>query len=451
MPIPASFYLTDEDIRIFFDCLIASCIRGFLFANLLLYRYVIPLMFINITVGGDKMRRLFTSESVTEGHPDKICDQISDAILDEMIRQDKFSRVACETVTTTGVIMVVGEITTQAYVDIQKTVRETVREIGYDRAKYGFDCDTCAVLNAIDEQSSDIAMGVNDSLEDKEGRGNAKDSEERLGAGDQGIMFGFACDETPELMPLPISLAHKLAFRLTQVRKEKVLDYLRPDGKTQVTIEYDENQNPVRVDTIVISTQHDEHVSREQIQQDMIKYVVEPIVDAKLLDKDTKYLINPTGRFVIGGPHGDSGLTGRKIIVDTYGGYSRHGGGAFSGKDPTKVDRSAAYAARWIAKNVVAARLAKKCEIQLAYAIGVAQPVSILVETFGTGIVSDEKISEAIAKTFDLRPGAIIKELDLRRPIYKKTAAYGHFGREDADFTWEKINKIDELLKNIQA
>jgi len=410
-----------------------------------------PLIFINITVRGDKMRRLFTSESVTEGHPDKICDQISDAILDEMIRQDKFSRVACETVTTTGVIMVVGEITTKAYVDIQKTVRETVREIGYDRAKYGFDCDTCAVLNAIDEQSSDIAMGVNDSLEDKEGRGNAKDSEERLGAGDQGIMFGFACDETPELMPLPISLAHKLAFRLTQVRKEKVLDYLRPDGKTQVTIEYDENQNPVRVDTIVISTQHDEHVSREQIQQDMIKYVVEPIVDAKLLDKDTKYLINPTGRFVIGGPHGDSGLTGRKIIVDTYGGYSRHGGGAFSGKDPTKVDRSAAYAARWIAKNVVAARLAKKCEIQLAYAIGVAQPVSILVETFGTGIVSDEKISEAIAKTFDLRPGAIIKELDLRRPIYKKTAAYGHFGREDADFTWEKINKIDELLKNIQA
>ena len=397
------------------------------------------------------MRRLFTSESVTEGHPDKICDQISDAILDEMIRQDKFSRVACETMTTTGVIMVVGEITTKAYVDIQETVRETVRQIGYDRAKYGFDCDTCAVLNAIDEQSSDIAMGVNDSLEDKEGRGNAKDSEEKLGAGDQGIMFGFACDETPELMPLPISLAHKLAFRLSQVRKEKILDYLRPDGKTQVTIEYDENQRPVRVDTIVISTQHDENVSREQIQQDMIKYVVEPIVDAKLLDKDTKYLINPTGRFVIGGPHGDSGLTGRKIIVDTYGGYSRHGGGAFSGKDPTKVDRSAAYAARWIAKNVVAARLAKKCEIQLAYAIGVAQPVSILVETFGTGIVSDEKISEAIAKTFDLRPGAIIKDLDLRRPIYRKTAAYGHFGREDEDFTWEKINKIDDLLKNIQG
>ena len=397
------------------------------------------------------MRRLFTSESVTEGHPDKICDQISDAILDEMIRQDKFSRVACETMTTTGVIMVVGEITTKAYVDIQKTVRETVRQIGYDRAKYGFDCDTCAVLNAIDEQSSDIAMGVNDSLEDKEGRGNAKDSEEKLGAGDQGIMFGFACDETPELMPLPISLAHKIAFRLSQVRKEKILDYLRPDGKTQVTIEYDENQRPVRVDTIVISTQHDENVSREQIQQDMIKYVVEPIVDAKLLDKDTKYLINPTGRFVIGGPHGDSGLTGRKIIVDTYGGYSRHGGGAFSGKDPTKVDRSAAYAARWIAKNVVAARLAKKCEIQLAYAIGVAQPVSILVETFGTGIVSDEKISEAIAKTFDLRPGAIIKDLDLRRPIYRKTAAYGHFGREDEDFTWEKINKIDDLLKNIQG
>ena len=397
------------------------------------------------------MRRLFTSESVTEGHPDKICDQISDAILDEMIRQDKFSRGACETMTTTGGRMVGGEITTKAYVDSQKTVRETVRQIGYDRAKYGFDCDTCAVLNAIDEQSSDIAMGVNDSLEDKEGRGNAKDSEEKLGAGDQGIMFGFACDETPELMPLPISLAHKLAFRLSQVRKEKILDYLRPDGKTQVTIEYDENQRPVRVDTIVISTQHDENVSREQIQQDMIKYVVEPIVDAKLLDKDTKYLINPTGRFVIGGPHGDSGLTGRKIIVDTYGGYSRHGGGAFSGKDPTKVDRSAAYAARWIAKNVVAARLAKKCEIQLAYAIGVAQPVSILVETFGTGIVSDEKISEAIAKTFDLRPGAIIKDLDLRRPIYRKTAAYGHFGREDEDFTWEKINKIDDLLKNIQG
>lgn len=395
------------------------------------------------------MRRLFTSESVTEGHPDKICDQISDAILDEMIKQDKYSRVACETMTTTGLITVVGEITTKAYVDIQKTVRETVREIGYDRAKYGFDCDTCAVLNAIDEQSADIAMGVNDSLEDKEGRGTAKDSEEKLGAGDQGIMFGFACDETKELMPLPISLAHKLAYKLSEVRKDGTLDYLRPDGKTQVTIEYDENGNPLRVDTIVISTQHDEKVTREQIQQDMIKYVVKPIVDSKLLDANTKYLINPTGRFVIGGPHGDSGLTGRKIIVDTYGGYSRHGGGAFSGKDPTKVDRSAAYAARWIAKNIVAAGLAKKCEIQLAYAIGVAEPVSILVETFGTGTVAEEKISSAIAKTFDLRPGGIIKELDLRRPIYRKTAAYGHFGREDKDFTWEQTNKIEELKNNL--
>ena len=395
------------------------------------------------------MRRLFTSESVTEGHPDKICDQISDAILDEMIKQDKYSRVACETMTTTGLITVVGEITTKAYVDIQKTVRETVREIGYDRAKYGFDCDTCAVLNAIDEQSADIAMGVNDSLEDKEGRGAAKDSEEKLGAGDQGIMFGFACDETKELMPLPISLAHKLAYKLSEVRKDGTLDYLRPDGKTQVTIEYDENGNPLRVDTIVISTQHDEKVTREQIQQDMIEYVVKPIVDSKLLDANTKYLINPTGRFVIGGPHGDSGLTGRKIIVDTYGGYSRHGGGAFSGKDPTKVDRSAAYAARWIAKNVVAAGLAKKCEIQLAYAIGVAEPVSILVETFGTGTVAEEKISSAIAKTFDLRPGGIIKELDLRRPIYRKTAAYGHFGREDKDFTWEQTNKIEELKNNL--
>ncbi|MGP1598348.1 methionine adenosyltransferase [Peptoanaerobacter stomatis] len=395
------------------------------------------------------MRRLFTSESVTEGHPDKMCDQISDAILDEMLRQDKYSRVACETLTTTGLITVVGEITTKAYVDIQKIVRQTVREIGYDRAKYGFDCDTCAVINAIDEQSADIAMGVNDSLEDKEGRGRAKDNEEKLGAGDQGIMFGYACNETKELMPLPISLAHKLAIRLSEIRKQKVLNYLRPDGKTQVTVEYDENGNPARVDTIVISTQHDENVTREQIQKDLIEHVVKPIVDAKLIDENTKYLINPTGRFVIGGPHGDSGLTGRKIIVDTYGGYSRHGGGAFSGKDPTKVDRSAAYAARWIAKNVVAAKLAEKCEIQLAYAIGVAEPVSILVDTFGTSTVPEEKISEAISKTFDLRPGAIIKELDLRRPIYRKTAAYGHFGREDKEFTWEQTNKVEQLKQNL--
>ncbi|MGP1411014.1 MAG: methionine adenosyltransferase [Peptoanaerobacter stomatis] len=395
------------------------------------------------------MRRLFTSESVTEGHPDKMCDQISDAILDEMLRQDKYSRVACETLTTTGLITVVGEITTKAYVDIQKIVRQTVREIGYDRAKYGFDCDTCAVINAIDEQSADIAMGVNDSLEDKEGRGRAKDDEEKLGAGDQGIMFGYACNETKELMPLPISLAHKLAIRLSEIRKQKVLNYLRPDGKTQVTVEYDENGNPVRVDTIVISTQHDENVTREQIQKDLIEHVVKPIVDAKLIDDNTKYLINPTGRFVIGGPHGDSGLTGRKIIVDTYGGYSRHGGGAFSGKDPTKVDRSAAYAARWIAKNVVAAKLAEKCEIQLAYAIGVAEPVSILVDTFGTATVPEEKISEAISKIFDLRPGAIIKELDLRRPIYRKTAAYGHFGREDKEFTWEQTNKVEQLKQNL--
>ena len=386
---------------------------------------------------------------MTEGHPDKMCDQISDAILDEMLRQDKYSRVACETLTTTGLITVVGEITTKAYVDIQKIVRQTVREIGYDRAKYGFDCDTCAVINAIDEQSADIAMGVNDSLEDKEGRGRAKDDEEKLGAGDQGIMFGYACNETKELMPLPISLAHKLAIRLSEIRKQKVLNYLRPDGKTQVTVEYDENGNPARVDTIVISTQHDENVTREQIQKDLIEHVVKPIVDAKLIDENTKYLINPTGRFVIGGPHGDSGLTGRKIIVDTYGGYSRHGGGAFSGKDPTKVDRSAAYAARWIAKNVVAAKLAEKCEIQLAYAIGVAEPVSILVDTFGTSTVPEEKISEAISKTFDLRPGAIIKELDLRRPIYRKTAAYGHFGREDKEFTWEQTNKVEQLKQNL--
>lgn len=390
------------------------------------------------------MKRLFTSESVTEGHPDKICDQISDAILDEALRQDPNSRVACETLTTTGLVNVVGEISTKAYIDIQKTVRETIRKIGYDRAKYGFDCDTCAVISAIDEQSSDIAMGVDNSLENKQ-----KQQDEVLGAGDQGIMFGFACDETEELMPMPIYLAHKLAMKLTEVRKQKLVDYLRPDGKTQVTVEYDENGKVIRIDTIVISTQHDEKVTRDQIEKDMKELVVKPVVDPKLLDENTKYFINPTGRFVIGGPHGDSGLTGRKIIVDTYGGYAKHGGGAFSGKDPTKVDRSATYAARWIAKNVVAAGLAKKCEIQLAYAIGVANPVSILVDTFGTATVDEEKIQNAIKKTFDLRPGAIIKRLDLRRPIYEKTAAYGHFGRPDPDFTWEKTDMVDELKNNL--
>lgn len=390
------------------------------------------------------MKRLFTSESVTEGHPDKICDQISDAILDEALRQDPNSRVACETLTTTGLVNVVGEISTKAYIDIQKTVRETIRKIGYDRAKYGFDCDTCAVISAIDEQSSDIAMGVDNSLENKQ-----KQQDEVLGAGDQGIMFGFACDETEELMPMPIYLAHKLAMKLTEVRKQKLVDYLRPDGKTQVTVEYDENGKVIRIDTIVISTQHDEKVTRDQIEKDMKALVVKPVVDPKLLDENTKYFINPTGRFVIGGPHGDSGLTGRKIIVDTYGGYAKHGGGAFSGKDPTKVDRSATYAARWIAKNVVAAGLAKKCEIQLAYAIGVANPVSILVDTFGTATVDEEKIQNAIKKTFDLRPGAIIKRLDLRRPIYEKTAAYGHFGRPDPDFTWEKTDMVDELKNNL--
>lgn len=391
------------------------------------------------------MRKLFTSESVTEGHPDKICDQISDAILDEALKQDPNSRVACETIATTGLVTVFGEITTEAYIDIQKTVREAIRKIGYDRAKYGFDCDTCAVVNAIDEQSADIALGVDSSLENKAGN-----KQEVIGAGDQGMMFGFACDETKELMPLPISLAQKLAFRLSEVRKQKLVDYLRPDGKTQVTVEYDEEGNVKRVDTIVISTQHDEKVTREQIEKDMKELVVKPVVDAKLLDNDTKYFINPTGRFVIGGPHGDSGLTGRKIIVDTYGGYARHGGGAFSGKDATKVDRSAAYAARWIAKNVVAAGLAKKCEIQLAYAIGVANPVSVLVDTFGTATVDEAKIQNAIKKTFDLTPGGIINRLELRRPIFSKTAAYGHFGREDADFTWEKTDMIDELKKNME-
>ena len=392
------------------------------------------------------MRKLFTSESVTEGHPDKICDQISDAILDALLEQDPNSRVACETAVTTGLVMVIGEISTEAYVDFQKTVRETIREIGYDRAKYGFDCDTCAVVNAIDEQSVDIALGVDKARESKEGTA----ADLQIGAGDQGMMFGFACDETPELMPLPISLAHKLALKLTEVRKKGVLPYLRPDGKTQVTVEY-EDDKPVRIDTILISSQHSEEVSIEQMQKDLKQYVIDEVLQGQWIDKDTKYLVNPTGRFVIGGPHGDSGLTGRKIIVDTYGGYSRHGGGAFSGKDSTKVDRSASYAARWVAKNIVAAGLAKKCEIQLAYAIGVAEPVSILVETFGTETVAVEKIEQAVRKVFDLRPRAIIEQLDLRKPIFKKTAAYGHFGREDQGFQWEQTNRVDELKQAIQA
>ena len=392
------------------------------------------------------MRKLFTSESVTEGHPDKICDQISDAILDALLEQDPNSRVACETAVTTGLVMVIGEISTEAYVDFQKTVRETIREIGYDRAKYGFDCDTCAVVNAIDEQSVDIALGVDKARESKEGTA----ADLQIGAGDQGMMFGFACDETPELMPLPISLAHKLALKLTEVRKKGVLPYLRPDGKTQVTVEY-ENDKPVRIDTILISSQHSEEVTIEQMQKDLKQYVIDEVLQGQWIDGNTKYLVNPTGRFVIGGPHGDSGLTGRKIIVDTYGGYSRHGGGAFSGKDSTKVDPSACYAARWVAKNIVAAGLAKKCEIQLAYAIGVAEPVSILVETFGTETVAVEKIEQAVRKVFDLRPRAIIEQLDLRKPIFKKTAAYGHFGREDQGFQWEKTNRVEELKQAIQA
>ena len=389
-------------------------------------------------------RRLFTSESVTEGHPDKICDQISDAVLDALMEQDPMSRVACETSITTGLVLVMGEITTNAYVDIQKIVRETIREIGYDRAKYGFDCDTCGVITAIDEQSSDIAMGVDKALEAKEHL-MSEDDIEAIGAGDKGMMFGFATNETPEYMPYPIALAHKLARKLTEVRKNGTLPYLRPDGKTQVTVEYDENDKPVRLDAVVLSTQHGEEVSQEQIHADVKKYIFDEVLPQELIDENTKFFINPTGRFVIGGPNGDSGLTGRKIIVDTYGGYARHGGGAFSGKDCTKVDRSAAYAARYVAKNIVAAGLADKCEIQLSYAIGVARPTSIMVDTFGTGKLSDEKLVEIIREHFDLRPAGIIKMLDLRRPIYKQTAAYGHFGRTDLDLPWEKLDKVDVL------
>ena len=385
-------------------------------------------------------RKFFTSESVTEGHPDKICDQVSDAVLDAILEKDPQARVACETVVTTGMVMIMGEITTDCYVDIPKVARETIQEIGYDRAKFGFDCHTCAVITSIDEQSGDIALGVDKSMEAKKSNTDELDH----GAGDQGMMFGYACRETEELMPLPISLAHKLSKRLTDVRKDGTLKYLRPDGKTQVTVEYIDGK-PVRVDTIVISTQHSDEVSLETIHDDMIKYVVEPVVDSSLLDENTKYFINPTGRFVIGGPQGDSGLTGRKIIVDTYGGYARHGGGAFSGKDPTKVDRSACYAARYVAKNIVAAGLADKCEVQLAYAIGVANPVSVLVDTFGTAVVSEEIISEAVKAVFDLRPAAIIRDLDLRKPIYKQTAAYGHFGRTDIDLPWEKCDRAQLL------
>ncbi|WP_024620948.1 methionine adenosyltransferase [Metaclostridioides mangenotii] len=390
-------------------------------------------------------RHLFTSESVTEGHPDKICDQISDAILDELLRKDVNSRVACETTVTTGLVLVAGEISTSAYVDIPKLVRKTVQDIGYTRAKYGFDCDTCAVITSIDEQSVDIAMGVDEGLESKSGE-LTNEEIEKVGAGDQGIMFGFACNETPELMPLPISLAHKLSRRLTEVRKDRTLDYLRPDGKTQVTVEY-EGDKAVRVHTILISAQHCETVETETIRKDLIEHVIKAVIPAELLDDETKIYINPTGRFVIGGPQGDTGLTGRKIIIDTYGGYSRHGGGAFSGKDPTKVDRSAAYAARYVAKNIVAAGLADKCEIELAYAIGVARPLSIFIDTFGTGKVAEAKLVELVEKHFDLRPGAIIRDLDLKKPIYRQVAAYGHFGRTDIDVPWERTDKAELLRK----
>ena len=389
---------------------------------------------------------LFTSESVTEGHPDKMCDQISDAVLDALLAQDPMSRVACETATTTGMVLVMGEITSKANIDIQGIVRDTVREIGYDRGKYGFDADTCAVMTVLDKQSADIAIGVDKALEAKENQ-MSDEQIEAIGAGDQGMMFGFASNETEEYMPYPISMAHKLARRLTEVRKNGTLKYLRPDGKTQVTVEYDENDKPVRLDAVVLSTQHDENVTQEQIHEDIKKYVFDEIIPADMVDENTKFFINPTGRFVIGGPHGDSGLTGRKIIVDTYGGYARHGGGAFSGKDCTKVDRSAAYAARYVAKNIVAAGLADKCEIQLSYAIGVAHPTSIMADTFGTGKVSNEKLVEIIRENFDLRPAGIIKMLDLRRPIYKQTAAYGHFGRQDVDLPWEKLDRVEDLKK----
>ena len=391
-------------------------------------------------------KRLFTSESVTEGHPDKMCDAISDAILDALMAKDPMSRVACETASCTGFVLVTGEITTTAYVDIPKLVRDTVKEIGYDKSEYGFDGNTCAVMVSIDEQSSDIAMGVDKALEAKENQMSDEELE-AIGAGDQGMMFGYATNETEEYMPYPISLAHKLAKQLTKVRKDGTLTYLRPDGKSQVSVEYDENDKPVRLEAVVLSTQHDPDVTQEQIHEDIKKYVFDPILPQELIDDNTKFFINPTGRFVIGGPHGDAGLTGRKIIVDTYGGYARHGGGAFSGKDCTKVDRSAAYAARYVAKNIVAAGLADKCEIQLSYAIGVAQPTSIMVDTFGTGKISDEKLVEIIRENFDLRPAGIIKMLDLRRPIYKQTAAYGHFGRNDLDLPWEKLDKVDDLKK----
>ena len=395
-------------------------------------------------------KRLFTSESVTEGHPDKICDQISDAVLDAMIAQDPMSRVACETAITTGLVLVMGEVTTEAYVDIQKTVRDTIREIGYTRAKYGFDADTCGVIVALDEQSADIAMGVNKALEAKQAGSTDAGSrmeDTNVGAGDQGMMFGYATNETPELMPYPISLAHKLTRKLSEVRKNGTLPYLRPDGKSQVTVEYDENGKPVHLHAVVLSTQHDPDITQEQLHADVRKYVLDPVLPAEMVDDDTIFYINPTGRFVIGGPNGDSGLTGRKIIVDTYGGYARHGGGAFSGKDCTKVDRSASYAARYVAKNVVAAGLADRCEVQLSYAIGVAEPTSVMLDTFGTDKISDVELTKIVRKVFDLRPGGIIKMLDLRRPIYKQTAAYGHFGRTDVDLPWERTDRIEELRK----